>query len=436
MASSLQHPSLTEVRLHPPVTSEISAGSPSTIRRGDDSLRLNEEFVVIGGGPVGMSMAIGLRLAGRSVAVLERGYSEEASFNFTLVKRSIDLLGGLGVDMLPSCAPIWARQVWSPDGTSSVHPYGTRETDRLYSVPRRELLRHQQVALESLGVETRQGWSVIRLDARRGRALVETPEGVLTIAADKFVVADGANSRSREDIARQADVDCDRHPDGFVYAVTRIEAAEARAAGLGTDRIHFAPGKGCVDIGIGNADGSVSLLLERRASEIASVEDECAVLRVFMSGAPPTLRRHLRNPEDQILASPKRAFKYASCGVHAYCRAILVGDAARCWPPYLGQGLNAGLQDVGAFLAAFQNTGGEWGATLRRYESDRTAHAERLSRLAHHHGNMLLTGEFGSWRWRLRDRVERVAERWLGYRNFYQRLVFDMSMPPVAGWAG
>lgn len=392
-------------------------------------VKLSEDFVIIGGGPVGLAMAIGLKLRGESVRVLERGSREEASFNFTLVTRSIALLETLGITIRDSCAPIFGREIWRQDGRHSFHSYGLRKTDCLYSLPRNKLIEALRVRAAQLGIEISEGWGVVKLNSN-GTLLAETPSGPVTISARRFVGADGCNSRIRDDIVRLADTAADRRPDGFLYAVTHIAAPDAKREGVRSDRIHFSTGAGGIDIGVGNADGSISLLLERPAFGV-SLDSESSILQTFMEGPPPILRNLVQNLPEQIMESPIRAFKYASSGAYSHGNVILAGDAARCWPPYLGQGLNSGLKDVASFLDIWKSSGRNWRETLRRYETDRREYARHLTHLSETHGKMLFSGEFGSSRWRLRDRIERIAERVAGHRNVYQQLVFDLDLSPT-----
>lgn len=411
----------------------LPAPTSASARRQD----FFDGYVVIGAGPVGLAVGAMLRRRGKRVLVLERrgsvevADSDEPSFNVTLVPRSMALLKQIGAPVDDLSVTIRARQVWGARG-SSVHPYGLRETDRLHSIPRRVLVERLREQNRVLGVELRTGVSLVRLDARRGQLLLETAGGrVARIASDHIIVADGANSRGREDLARQADCRTHREPDGFCYATVVIDAGAAAQAGLEPDRIHFVPGPGGIDIGIANRDGSFSVLIKRPDQPDGFSIRSSADARRFVDGSPPLLRRHIDGLVDQLIASPLRRFKYAGSEKWAFGRAALVGDSARCMPPYLGQGLNAGLHDVASLTSAFDATGGDWDQSLTCYQVDREHHARQLELLARAHGRTLLTGRLGSAQWKFRNRAERLAEFLFGYRNLYQRLVFDVQFSCV-----
>lgn len=133
----------------------------------------------------------------------------------------------------------------------------------------------------------------------------------------------------------------------------------------------------------------------------------------------------------QLKASPIRRFKYVSCGVWSYGRAVLVGDAARCCPPYTGQGLNGGIHDIASFAAAIEATNGDWTRAATMFELERREHTQRVKELTEFHGRILHSGQFGDFRWRAVDRSQRLAERLFGFRSAYQRVVFDSVFPDM-----
>lgn len=408
----------------------------STLRPQSIKFTVQSEIddVVIGGaGPVGLTAACMLRQRRESVTVVERrswkqlgeDSADQHSFNVTLVHRSMALLASIGAPVDDLAIALDARQFWRGNRVS-VHRYGLRDTDRLYSIPRTSLVRRLLQRAERLGVRFIDSTHIVSLDARRGSLLTQSSDStVLQINANKVLVADGANSRLREDIARQADTSYSREPDGFCYATLRIDPAAVERAGLPLHHIHFVPGTGGMDLALPNRDGSMSLLLERPDRGDLATFDSGHDAEMFLAGCPPLLRGLVPDAVAQIRLSPVRRFKYVRCGVWSFGRAVLLGDAARCCPPYTGQGLNGGLHDAASFMAAFAATGHDWRRAAALYEVERREHCRRVQRLTEAHGRCLHSGRFGDFRWRLCDRVERFAERIIGYRSAYQRTVFD-----------
>lgn len=393
--------------------------------------------VVCGGGPVGLAAASALRQRGEEVTILERRpkekhttyASEESSFNFTLVSQSVAFLESLDTPVRDLSIEVDSRQFWHGNRVT-VHPYGLRETDRLYSMPRAALVCLLREQAEALGVKVLDSMTVVSLDAKRGCLAVKAPDGALfDITANKVIVADGANSRLREDIARQADTSYFREPDGYCYLTFCIDATSIRRAQLPTNRIHFVPGTHGIDIALPNRDGTMALILERTDKLGLSRVTSAGDAQLFLNGCAPVLRELVTHMDEQLYASPIRRFKYVRCGLWSFGKAIMMGDAARCCPPYTGQGLNSGLRDLASLLAAMKTTDHDWVQSARLYELERRDHCRRVEALTKEHGRKLHSRQFGGTSWRMRDRAERLAERLFGYRSAYQRVVFDTAFP-------
>jgi 2-polyprenyl-6-methoxyphenol hydroxylase-like FAD-dependent oxidoreductase len=137
-----------------------------------------------------------------------------------------------------------------------------------------------------------------------------------------------------------------------------------------------------IDIGISNRDERFNVLIKRPDNPDGFSIRSSADARRFLDGSPPLLRRHIDGLVDHLIASPLRRFKYARSEKWAFRCAALVGDAARCFPPYLGQSLNAGLHDGTSFANAFDAARGDWDQILARYQTDCTHRAPaRIARV-------------------------------------------------------
>lgn len=406
-----------------------------SLRRPDAPNKSLEEHLIVGAGPVGLALAIELLLQGRRVHVVDRGSAlgtvmfPEASFNLTLTTRSVNFIESLGVPLNPILAPIFGRQIHTNRRTY-FHRYGLKSTDLLYSVPRTQLVNQLKRRAIELGVTLTMGLNLESLDPKRGIALLRNAKDNLRkIHAKHIYIADGANSRGRDDVCRSADISAWRKTDGFAYVTLQLPAAAATRAGLRVDRIHFCGSKGAIDIGIGNRDGSMSVLLERRYEPLVSELTDEQKLHLFTTGTPGVIRQYVPRLMEQIVSSPVRRFKYAGQSIRMFGRTVLIGDAGATFPPYLGQGVNAGLHDVVSLSRSLANANGDWHAARNEYESDRNTHAAKLERLANHHGKQLFQGSFGSPLWRFRDKTARYLENWFQYRTLYQRIVFDTVLP-------
>jgi 2-polyprenyl-6-methoxyphenol hydroxylase-like FAD-dependent oxidoreductase len=68
----------------------------------------------------------------------------------------------------------------------------------------------------------------------------------------------------------------------------------------------------------------------------------------------------------------------ASLGVSG---VVLLGDAAHCFPPDLGQGVNSSLEDVCVLEAALEESGDKLGEALKKYQERRQEDTAALAKL-------------------------------------------------------
>lgn len=390
-------------------------------------------IAVVGAGPAGLTFANHMGAMGARVVVLEQrpdprviAVPDERSFNITLASMGLAASGAAERRIRVDAQRIVGRCIFV-DGETYLTSYGLRPDDVFYSLPRHELNRILLEEAETAGVEVRYGHEVLAADPATGR-IESRRHGHDVISAESFdlvVFADGVNGTGRALASTRAGCESFKQP-REQYLKARISAEEARRAGLPVDRICFWPSIGQPTIAIPNADGSFNVLVigqwsgpfhespfatERQAQ--ASLEERSPSL----IAAVPDLAR-------QLVGAKRGSFCNASITDWVLGpRAVLIGDAARCIPPYAGAGGAAAMNDA-ATLADHLWRHADIEQALAAFECNRRAASRVLSRMVEGH-RQLLTCNLGSRGWRLASRVKFVMEAFFGRRDLYTTVVFE-----------
>jgi 2-polyprenyl-6-methoxyphenol hydroxylase-like FAD-dependent oxidoreductase len=342
------------------------------------------QVVIVGGGPVGIGLAVALGLRGISCAVIERRTGlQNIPKGQNLTSRTLEHFYFWGIaDELRA-----ARIMPKGYPISSITAYGNLMSEYWYAPPQREIVRKYyfqdverlpQYATEKVlriraaelpNVTSLFGWTAetITQDATGVRVTVAEGGGARreVLEADYLVGCDGSNSlvRGQAGIAREG-TDFDQRMVLAVFRSRELHEALKRFPERGTYNVLHPDLKGYwqffgrIDVGEGF---------------------------FFHAPVPPTA------VEDSYdfhgLVQRAAGFKFAAefdyvgfwdlrvavASTYQVGRVLIAGDAAHSHPPYGGYGLNNGLEDatnLGWKLAAvLQGWGGD--ALIRSYSEER-----------------------------------------------------------------
>jgi ubiquinone biosynthesis UbiH/UbiF/VisC/COQ6 family hydroxylase len=323
------------------------------------------DAIVVGGGPVGASLARALR--GMSVALVGTPPEKPARSTgfdarvYALSPGNVEFLRGIGAwSALPAerVAPVHAMRVFGDDGAALL------EFDA-YRAGAAEL-----AWIVEDGALTRALWSGLKgFGARCERMLVDDAQARLelqggqALAANLVIGADGAES--------------------FVRRAARIEVAE-RDFGQAAVVANFFCEKSHRNVALQWFQGGPVLALLPLPGEqvsmvwslpAADAQRVCALSEKDLCGE---VERASRSALGALaIASPVRSFPLRRVRARRLVapRLALVGDAGHVIHPLAGQGLNLGLQDVRALaeVLATRERGRDPGEhrLLRRYERRR-----------------------------------------------------------------
>ena len=304
--------------------------------------RAHRKVVVVGAGPVGLTLAIDLRLKGLDVTLVDEDDTvSTGSRAICWAKRSLEIFDRLGV-----AGPMVARGVtWNTGRVfhrdRQVYEFNLQaETGHAFPafVNLQQNLVEQMLVdrAEALGVELLWKHRVVGLDVREEPTLaVETPAGPCTIKADWLLACDGARSQIRRLMGR--DFKGQVFDDRFLIADIRMSAGFPAERWFWFDP-PFHPGG--------------SALLHRQADDIWRID-----LQLGPDADPVEERKPERViPRLRAMLGPEQPFELDWVSVYTFrCRrlekfrhnrVLFLGDAAHQVSPFGARGGNGGIQDA------------------------------------------------------------------------------------------
>jgi ubiquinone biosynthesis UbiH/UbiF/VisC/COQ6 family hydroxylase len=333
------------------------------------------DVVIVGGGVVGAATALALRRAGFDVALIEKGAApapwQPAHYDARVyalspgTARFLETCGVWGRITAQRASPYQRMQVWESTPLQSLD-FDAAEL----AVPQLGYIVEDSLLRATLwdalaGANVLTGVQVKNLALDNGRARLHLSNGEM-LAAELVVAAEGADSPLRE----WAGIDAG----GWSYPQRSIVCnvtTEKPHRGIAYQR--FMPGGPLAFLPL--ADGRSSIVW---STDTAEAEELMALPDAeFRQRLGQAFQMHLGTitKTGKRFAFPLRllhAQSYVAPGV------ALVGDAAHVIHPMAGQGLNLGLADVEALVAALAEARKQKKAlgalrVLQRYERARKA---------------------------------------------------------------
>ncbi|HEX6513722.1 MAG TPA: FAD-dependent monooxygenase [Chloroflexota bacterium] len=340
------------------------------------------QVAIVGGGPVGLALAVELGQRGMSCIVLERHRGlHRIPKGQNLSRRTLEHFYFWGIErelraarILPPGYPIGgivaydslAGDYWFAHlNHSNTGPYYFQANERLPQYLTEEVLRRRIADLPS--VTARFGWTAQSLSqTERGvRVLASGEEGQLTIDAEFAVGCDGARSIVREELpVDRGGADFDQRMVLAVFRSRELHQRLERFPERTTYRVMHPAAKGYWQF-FGRVDVGESWFFHAPVPNDTTPENyDFHGLIQRAAGFPfAAAFEHVGFWDLRI----------AVASSYQRGRVFIAGDAAHTHPPYGGFGLNSGLEDVKnlgwKLAAALQGWGGE--PLLASYSQER-----------------------------------------------------------------
>ncbi len=405
---------------------------------------MDAPVIIVGGGPTGLSLALGLAHHGVRSIILERNPEPVARARaFVFWPRTAEVLRDWG-----AWAPLRAAGTFVPE--LAVYDAGTgdrslyvdfRVLDEIFADPGALLLSQaraehvlRDLVLQNELCDLRSGWSVTTLAQDEQGVTVQALDAngeAAELRSDYAAGCDGSNGVTRESIGIELE--------GVTYGMRVVVTDERveRTLGAPSFRASFSP---VLALGIEYEPGLWRVIAP--LPKAASDEDACA------DAGHAARMKALFGDAGTRAQNQCRGF-YTIHRHHAQRfvsgRIALVGDAAHLNSPASGQGLNIGIQDAAnlAWKLAYALRGGDGAKLLESYDVERREmmtdavenYANRLARYGQLTQSWFKKRGLGLLRRALRGiGMQRKAARGLGMLNArYSKSPIIDARHPLAG---
>ena len=310
----------------------------------DAALPTNVPVVIVGAGPVGMTLALDLAQQDIRVVLLDDDDKLSAgSRAICFAKRTLEIFDRLGVgDAMAAKGVSWnVGKVFAKD--DHVYTFNLLAED---GHKRPAFINLQQYYVEGFlsdavlqqpNIDVRWKNKVIAVDNRAGEALltVESPDGNYVLAADYVVACDGARSPVRKALGLESKGQTFR--DRFLIADVKMTAPFPTERWFWFDP-PFHPNQ--------------SVLLHKQPDNVWRID-----FQLGWDADPEEEKKHERvRPRVQALLGANAEFEFEWISVYTFAcmriekfrhgRVLFAGDSAHLVSPFGARGANSGIQDA------------------------------------------------------------------------------------------
>lgn len=378
----------------------------------------DEHLLIAGGGPVGLVTALLLEPYFSEVTVLERHEGRvppSRSLQLVLGERGRHALRCCGLEQAVIDSGTWVRGRENGAG-GDFQPYD-EEGGCILAISRVRLQELLEDAVDARpGIRRLGGTEVVDVDfsARTVRAKVDGIEDAWRY--DVLVGADGVRSAVADAMLGEGEMQLNKID--LVYREVPIEnpgwsTESFRYWSDGEVMVGSFPGRG--------GQRGLFVMHPRGAEEQVFAHGEGGLFARFPSLA-------MLGPEllAGLASAPEGAMGSKRCSRWQEGRAVLIGDAAHAIVPFMGQGLNTGLEDAVTLMRQYRcRQGADHETLLARFVRRRHTCAEAIRNLSDRHARYLM-GRSNETEQALEERSG-IALRILGMPDTYSACAFTRT---------
>ncbi len=338
------------------------------------------KIIIIGAGIVGNMLAILLKKQGHDVEVYEKAdppaanAANQKSINLALSARAKQVFSENGLSY-PQTVPMHGRLIHTETGEENVQLYDERTNQYIESIGRAALNHSLYEQALSLGVVFHFNQKLESIDIAKQQATFEStdpsqPAKKSTADYEYLFGADGSNSKVGNilDKSWSASYTPSKKSD-WVYQEYEIPAKDGEYQLSNPEQFHIWPGKtnGVFLIALPNADKTFTLTLfcNKKLSRInlntLKKENDIAAIRKIIHALVPEQQRDCIPITTPFQQNPVSSI-YQRNSMHWHedaenPRICLVGDSAAGANPFLGIGMNTGVESAAILAHMFKSSG-------------------------------------------------------------------------------
>lgn len=355
------------------------------------------KVAVVGAGPAGALIACGLAERGCDVTLFERRSDPlrvpdaQRTIQLSLSPRGLKALEAVGLReaVMARGIPLAARAFHPRDGASRLLPYPD-PTWRNASIDRHTLAATVlDRALAQPRLTTRFGVTVADVEVRSAGVITQASDGTLSHEQFDLVIgADGVASQVRAALVRSPEVDFAKRVSPWGYAELSFTLPEGDAYRV--PAIHVFPRETFFIACFPGRDGKLHGTLVAQHSAWQAARD-AGSLAALLRRELPDLIPCLTRPIEQVAVRSLLPITIVRCGSWTDGeRLLLAGDAAHATAPFMGQGVNIGLEDGAALLRVWDEQSGDRQRVCEAYQRERVAEGLACCDLSERAADLLL----------------------------------------------